>query len=718
MFKRIFLFVLMISCADEKDLPLAPSIAEVDKYYGIPIEDPYRNLEDLQDSIVLNWLKKQEEYSTDILSAIPNRNNLYEKQKRFDEKENSNISNTWIAKNGSYFYLKQKEIKEIPKLYYKDSLESKNEVLLYDPTNYKKDYGSQYTINYFNPDWNNTKIAISLAKEGEELSEIVILDIESGVVFPETITNADPRSLGGISWLPDSDGFIYQFIPSLDITEKDFLLNTKSVVYYLGDNPIHNNDIFSKQSYPELAIGEEDYPIVRYKSDKDSYLFGILDGDSSYKDTYVVPVSEITNKKLNWNLLFKKKDKIKDFIIQGDDIFFITAKGASNFKISKTSLKNPDFQNPEVLVSEKKKSVILDFEIFNNKIYFTTLKNGVESKLFVLDNTFEEREILLPKSSGGSYLSSNGKNLYVSIRGWTTPYCLYRYDEKEKFFIKADLQSENYNSKFKDLVVKEIEIKSHDDTVLPVSIIHKKTLKKNSENSTLILGYGAYGASFSPFFSIPLLTWVTEGGILVIPHVRGGGEKGDSWHKAGYKVSKPNTWRDAISCTEYLIRQNYTSKDKTVIYGVSAGGIMVGRAITERPDLFAVALADVPAMNMIRSEIQPNGPNSIKEFGSIKDSVEFRALLEMDSYHSIKDKSPYPATFITTGIKDSRVIAWDPAKFAARLQAANTSGKPILLSVDFNSGHGVNYSKYKYYKDMADVLSFAFWQTGHPDYQP
>ncbi len=718
MFKRVFLFILIVSCGPERYTPLAPSKIEIDKYYGIAIKDPYRNLENLKDVAVIKWLRKQEEHSSEILSLIPNRDYLFEKQKKYDEKENSNISKTLITDLGTYFYLKQRSVEEIPKLYYRSYLNLKKEICLYDPLWHRSKSGFLHTITYFKPNWDETKVAIGLAKEGEEVSEIIIIDIKTKKVSSEIITNTNPASLGGISWLPDNSGIIYQHIPRLNITERDFMLNTKSAVYKLGEDSKKINSIFSKSDYPQLTIKEEDYPIVSYKSNKDKYVLGILDGDSRYKDVYYANIDEVYNGKPKWEQLFRKEDKIKDFVFYEGDIIFLSGKNASNYKICRTPVSAPNFINPEVLVKEKKNQLILDFEVTPKGIYFTTLKNGVTSRLSLLDTELREKEITLPKASGASYLESDGKNLYVSVRGWTTPYSLYSYNLDKKTFSKPIIFSENVDSEFVDLVVQETEIVSHDGVLIPISIIHQRNIKKNGINSTLILGYGAYGASFTPFFSIPLLTWVMEGGVLVVPHVRGGGEKGDLWHKGGYKTSKPNTWKDAISCAEYLIERGYTSKNKTVIYGVSAGGIMVGRAITERPDLFAVAIADVPAMNMIRSEIQPNGPNSIKEFGSTKDSIEFRALLEMDSYHNIKDKSPYPATFITTGIKDSKVVAWDPAKFVARLQAANTSDKPILLSVDFNAGHGVNYVKEKYYKDMADVLSFAFWQTGHPDYQP
>ncbi len=205
---------------------------------------------------------------------------------------------------------------------------------------------------------------------------------------------------------------------------------------------------------------------------------------------------------------------------------------------------------------------------------------------------------------------------------------------------------------------------------------------------------------------------------MAIAHVRGGGEKGDPWRKAGYKTTKPNTWKDLIACTEYMIDQGYTSSKKTAVWGTSAGGIMAGRAMTDRPDLYKAMILYSPAMNMLRSEVQPNGPNSIKEFGTFEKPEEFKALLEMDSYHNIKEGTKYPATLIAAGAKDSRVVVWDPAKFAARLQAANTSDNPILFAVDFDSGHGaIGSTKLKRYEQYANAFSFAFWQTGHPDYQ-
>ena len=233
---------------------------------------------------------------------------------------------------------------------------------------------------------------------------------------------------------------------------------------------------------------------------------------------------------------------------------------------------------------------------------------------------------------------------------------------------------------------------------------------------TLINSYGSYGISNNPYFSPTYLLWVQQGGVVAIAHVRGGGEKGEEWRLGGYKETKPNTWRDLIDCTEYLIKEKYTSQEKVAIWGASAGGITVGRAMTERPDLFKVVIAEVGVMNPLRDEITPNGQP--KEFGTVNDPKEFKSLLDMDAYQHIKKGEKYPATFITGGINDQRVIVWEPVKYAAKLLFNDASSNPQLLKIDFEGGHGNNVAVDQRYTNIDDIFTFAFWQLGHPDYQP
>jgi prolyl oligopeptidase len=240
----------------------------------------------------------------------------------------------------------------------------------------------------------------------------------------------------------------------------------------------------------------------------------------------------------------------------------------------------------------------------------------------------------------------------------------------------------------------------------------------DGSNPTLLWGYGAYGISIDPEFNPVLLAWLEKGGVFAIAHPRGGGEYGDDWHKGGQKLTKPNTWRDFIACGEYLIDNHYTSTAKLGIEGGSAGGITIGRAITERPELFAAAIDEVPDSNMVRIENTPNGPPNIPEFGSTQTQWGFEDLYAMDAYEHVRDGVHYPAVLVTTGWNDPRVASSQPGKMAARLEAATGSGKPVLLRVEYSAGHGYGSTKAQNEELAADNWSFLLWQFGVAGFQP
>ena len=237
-------------------------------------------------------------------------------------------------------------------------------------------------------------------------------------------------------------------------------------------------------------------------------------------------------------------------------------------------------------------------------------------------------------------------------------------------------------------------------------------------NPTLLLGYGAYGISLTPQFDPRMLGWYETGCVYAIAHVRGGGERGDDWYRAGCKQTKPNTWRDFIACAQYLIDRRYTSPGRLTGIGRSAGGILIGRAITERPDLFAAAISEVGCSDMLRQEFTANGVPNIPEFGTVKTEDGFRALYEMSPYHHVTDGTHYPAMMLVTGINDPRVEPWELLKMAARLQAATASGKPVLLRVDYEAGHGIGTMRRQIEKQTADEWTFLLWQMGVPEFQP
>jgi prolyl oligopeptidase len=247
--------------------------------------------------------------------------------------------------------------------------------------------------------------------------------------------------------------------------------------------------------------------------------------------------------------------------------------------------------------------------------------------------------------------------------------------------------------------------------------MHKSGIKLDGSNPTLLSGYGAYGSASSAYFDPQRLAWLERGGILAIAHIRGGGAYGQEWHLGGQKLTKKNTWKDFIACAEYLIEEGYTSPAKLAGQGGSAGGILIGRAITERPDLFAAALIDVGCLDAIRMETTTNGVPNIQEFGTVKKEDEFHALLEMSSYHHVVDGEKYPAVLLSHGINDPRVEPWMSGKMCARLRAATSSGKPILFRVDYQAGHGIGSTKTQYQEGLADKWAFLLWQMGAPGFQ-
>ncbi|WP_433627644.1 prolyl oligopeptidase family serine peptidase [Chryseobacterium cucumeris] len=697
---------------------LAPSKPVTENYFGTKIIDEYRNLEDLQNAGTINWMQSQTNYTNSILNQIPKKNYYVEKRLEFDRRQGYSISDFEITDNDKYFYLKKNGDEKIARLYYKESFLGQ-EVLLYDPAMYKENNGSHsFVINYISPSSDGSKIAVSMSEKGKELSEIIILDVKTKYVHPEIITNSAPATFDGIKWIDDNSGFIYVEFSTTDPTSQNFYKNTRTVFYKIGTDPNKSVDVFSAKNNPDLHITEDQFPIILDFSADDQYYIGMLVDFQSYRKTFIIRKQDLLSGKKNWRLFSNSDDKAKSLTFQKDKIFFISGYNTSLNKLCKTSIINPDFKNGEVLIPEKKDEIIKSYTITKDGIYYTTTKNGVEAKLYLYKNG-QNHSIELPYPSGDINLRGKGENhsdIWITCSGWANDEQRFKYDLKTNSFKPENLTPITKYPEFQDIIVNEIIVKSRDGQEIPVSLLYNKNIKKDGKNMTLISSYGSYGISNNPYFSPTYLLWVQQGGVVAIAHVRGGGEKGEEWRLGGYKETKPNTWRDLIDCTEYLIKEKYTSQEKVAIWGSSAGGITVGRAMTERPDLFKVVIAEVGVMNPLRDEITPNGQP--KEFGTVNDPKEFKSLLEMDAYQHIKKGEKYPATFITGGINDQRVIVWEPVKYAAKLMFNDASSNPQLLKIDFEGGHGNNVAVDQRYTNIDDIFTFAFWQLGHPDYRP
>jgi prolyl oligopeptidase len=349
------------------------------------------------------------------------------------------------------------------------------------------------------------------------------------------------------------------------------------------------------------------------------------------------------------------------------------------------------------------------------------MKGGVSRILRVpMDGKGEPAPVPLPFEGDVPWMASDVRidGLWFFETGWVRYGAIYRFDPATRRTTDTGFQPKGRFDEPRDVVATEVAVRSHDGVPVPLSIVHRKGLKRDGRSPTMLYGYGAYGISELPGFDPSLLPWLERGGVLAVAHVRGGGENGQEWYEAGKKATKPNTWKDAIACGEWLVAHGYTTPRLLSIRGGSAGGILVGRSITDRPDLFGAALDHVPVSDTIRMEFSANGVPNVPEFGSVGTEEGFRALHAMSSYHWIKDGVAYPAVLVTTGANDPRVDAWQAAKMAARLQAASSSGKPVLLRVDYDAGHGMGSTKRQAYEETADSFAFLLWQAGLKEFQP
>ena len=710
--------VFLTNCKKSKPSYKYPKLQKnvvIDSLFGKQIVDHYRKLENLEDSLVTSYLKEQNSLTNSILLNRPDYKKLLEEINQGTNTTPFLVQKIATTSNGKYFYIKKKTTEKFYKLVYREKIDAP-EIVLYDPN---QNSNENNNIGYIKPNWDGSKIIIGLNKNDKEFCDLKVLDVTSKKIVSDAAKNAWPNALGGIKWLPDNSGFIYTYIPVIDSKKTDYLLNTESVLHDMKTRK--NTVIFSKNKFPELELDKEDLPITYLNKPSDKYVLVARAGVEKYRDTYYTNVQNLNKGLFNWKLLYRSNEEVRQFSVEEDVLYFRTSKNSPNFKICKTSLSNPDFKNPEVLISESSDFIITDFAVTKRGLFYVSSKNGVEANLYCLKDN-KSSKIKLPFPSGHISLTSKGINdnsLWIGAEGWLNKYTRYKFDFNKNNFQLEPILPNSLDNYLDDITVKEIEVASHDGTKVPLSLVFKEGLELNGKNPLFITGYGAYGYSNSPYLGRYLKYWVKNGGIYAMAHVRGGGEKGNKWHRAGYKTTKPNTWKDLIACTEFLINKKYTSPKKVIVLGGSAGGIMVGKAITERPDLFSAGIIRVGMLNTLRLHESPNGLNNAKEFGNIKDSIEFEGLLKMDAYHSIKDGVEYPAMYLTAGMNDARVPAWQPAKFVARMQEASSlkTNKPILLDIDFKGGHGREASTRKRNEQLAKILTFALWQTGHPDYQ-
>jgi prolyl oligopeptidase len=693
--------------------PVAPVRPVVDDYFGAKVTDPYRYMENLKDPEVAAWMKAQNDYTRGILARLAGRDEILARIQQLDASIPARVRGVRRLANGRYFYLKSLSKESVFKLYMRQGLNGE-EKLLVDPEKPSEAGGPPNAINYFSPSDDGRNVVYGISPAGSEKAVLRVLDTTT---LRETDEPIDRVQFGDvIGWLPDGHSFIYNRLPKLapNAPEEEKELKSRALLHAIGTDPEHDSPVFGYAVSPLNKIEPPDISFVATYPGV-SVAFGVVvHGAQPEVTLYAAPLDSLGKPDTPWRRVCDAEDAVTNIAVRGDDLWLLTHKNASRFKVIHTHISNPNLSHADVVVPPSQ-AVVVDLSAAQDGLY-VQLRDGAVARLLRIgyEPQAKPEPVALPIEGSIELYQGDlrASGIIFGLSGWTAAERIYEYDPATKAVKDTKLRPASPFDTPEGIESKEVQVRAQDGTAVPLSIIHKRGIKLDGSNPTLLTGYGAYGISLDPSFDPINLAWLERGGVLAFAHVRGGGEYGDDWHKAGQKLTKPNTWRDFIACAEYLIDKKYTSPTHLAGKGTSAGGVLIGRAITERPDLFAAAVIEVGFTDALRGELEENGPGEIPEWGTIKDPDGFKGLFEMSAYAHVKDGTRYPAVILVTGINDPRVAAWEPAKMTARLQAATTSGKPILLRVDFEAGHGIGSTKTQTQQKLADEWAFLLWQLG------
>ena len=694
------------------NLPVASIKPVSNEYFGKQIIDNYRYMENLQDEAVQQWIKAQSEHTNNILNQIPWRSHFLNRMLELDTAIPSKLTSVVRLANGNIFYLKQKAQDNAWKLYLRDDMNS-DEVLLVDPEKWSQETGKPHSIYSFKPSWDGKYLAYGISASGTEESFHYVMEIKTLKDIAQPIWGAD----WGVDWLPDSRSFFYNRRQEMKVgmAALEKFQSREVYLHKIGSENDQDEIILARAMMPLVVLSPTGNPFFFSFSGSDYAVALIMYGVQKEIEIYTTTLTSLVENKPEWQKICDPSDSVTRFDIQGEYIYLLTHNNAPRFKIVKTSLSNPNFDQAETILEESN-ILIKNLTAASDALYVHATDCGIGKIIRILYGG-KVNELRLPFEGAVDFLPYNAlendsrrAGILFKISSWTRPERIYEYCPQTEQVIEIPLQSEWLGLEPQDLVSQEVQVKSHDGTMVPLSIIHKKDIKLDGSNPCWLLGYGAYGSLIEPFYSHPFYAWHEQGGIIAYAHVRGGGINGEEWYRAGFQTTKPNTWKDFIACAEYLIKQQYTSSKKLAGVGSSAGGILIGRAITERPDLFSVAILRVGLLNPIRFEMTPNGVANIPEFGSCRTEEGFKALYEMDAYLHIEDNTHYPAMLIIHGMNDPRCEPWLSIKFTARAQSASISENPILLRMDYEAGHGRGSTKTQTHQEWSDILSFMMWQ--------
>jgi prolyl oligopeptidase len=683
--------------ASAPDTPKKPVTTE---YHGVTVEDPYQWLEADDDSQVKAWSDAQNQRTRKYLDSLPDRAAIEAKLQEWYAKTSPNYFSL-MSRPGILFAMKFQPPKQQPILVTLQSADNlKSEKVVLDPN--VLDTKGTTTIDWFVPSLDGKYLAISLSKGGSEDGTLHFYETATGKALPDTIAHVQyPTAGGSAAWNADGTGVFYTRFPRKG-ERPDADLNFYQQIYFHKLGTPDSDDTYS--------IGK-DFPRIAEINLASSYdgkyiLATVANGDGGDFAHYLLGPDK------TWKQITQFSDQIKLARLGRDNALYMLSRAdAPRGKILRLPLEAPELKNAAEIVAAGD-AVIENIVPSKEPLYVGDLLGGPSQiRRFDLNGKNPTAIPIEQISSVQEMVPLEDGSLLFRAMSYTEPSAWFHCAADKTEPSKTALQSTSPVS-FADIEVHREFATSKDGTKIPLNILSRKGTKRDGNNPTLLYAYGGYGISMSPNFDFTRRLWFDQGGIYVVANIRGGGEFGEEWHKAGNLTKKQNVFDDFAAAAEYLIKENYTRPGKLAIQGGSNGGLLMGAELTQHPDLFRAVVSSVGIYDMLRVELAPNGAFNVTEFGTVKDPDQFKALYAYSPYHHVVDGTKYPAVLMMTGANDGRVAPYHSRKMTARLLAANKSENPILLRTSTSAGHGIGTALSERIKQLADIYAFLFAQLG------
>jgi prolyl oligopeptidase len=694
--------------ANDRGAPPTAAHDVLDAYFDVKVDDPYRWLENADDPAVKSWSTAQDARTRSYLDGLAVRKPIFTRIWSQISKTSSSYSSLY-AVGDRIFCLYTKPPKQQPMiaLFTREADPAKARIIV-DP-NALNPKGTT-AIDWYVPSPDGRLVAVSLSDNGSEDGTLHIYDVASRQQVGEVISRVQyPTAGGSLAWRADSKGFWYTRYPGPDrpATEQHFF--QKVYFHRIGDKPAKDALVLGQDlpKVAEIALDNRFNPKV--------VLVTVANGDGGEYAHYVLARDGASHQ------VTRFEDKVVGAVIGPDDqLYLVSRKDAPRGKLMKLDLADPKLEQARVIVPESKYVLQPGGEfggepvVVTAKALFVRELDGGLSRVAVFDHEGMLRGTMpLPEPATVDEVEPLGDGtLLYSIRTFLHPPYFSRYDEASGTAAETRLAETSPVSYPDAEVVREFAT-SKDGTQVPLSIIRRKGLELDGSHPTLLTGYGGYGISMSPYFLGPdVRLWLDAGGVYVIANLRGGGEYGEEWHRQGSLTKKQNVFDDFAAAARYLVEHKVTSTEHLAIIGASNGGLLMGAALTQHPELFRAVVSRVGIYDMLRVELDPNGAFNTTEYGTVGNQDQFRALYAYSPYHQVTDDTRYPAVLMLTGEHDGRVNPMQSRKMVARLQAATVSGRPIFLSINAHAGHGIGSSLSIRANQTADIQAFLFDQLG------